>query len=67
MNSVVTFDTNFIIENKNDIATIISDVKENYEVVITKIVIEEVKGQKIRQILMKMEQVIKDLKIQYYV
>ena len=59
--------SNFIIENKNDIATIISDVKENYEVVITKIVIEEVKGQKIRQILMKMEQVIKDLKIQYYV
>ena len=38
MSTVVTFDTNFIIENKDKIKTIILDVKEKYELVIAKIV-----------------------------
>lgn len=49
MKTVVTFDTNFIIENKDKIRTIILDIKEKYELVIPKIVIEEVKGQRVRQ------------------
>ena len=51
MSAIVTFDTNFIIENKDKIRTIILDVKEKYELIIAKIVIEEVKGQRVRQIL----------------
>lgn len=51
MSTVVTFDTNFIIENKDKIRTIIFDVKEKYELRIAKIVIEEVKGQRVRQTL----------------
>ena len=51
MSSIVTFDTNYIIENKDKIKTIILDIKEKYELFITKIVIEEVKGQKVRQTL----------------
>ena len=49
MNSIVTFDTNFIIENKNEIGTIILDIKPNYKLVIARLVIEEVKAQKVRQ------------------
>ena len=48
---VITFDTNFIIENKDKIRTIILDVKKRYELIIAKIVIEEVKGQRVRQTL----------------
>ena len=51
MSAIVTFDTNFIIENKDKIRTIILDVKEKYELIIAKIVIEEVKGQRVRQTL----------------
>ena len=49
MNSIVTFDTNFIIENKNEIGTVILDIKPNYKLVIARLVIEEVKAQKVRQ------------------
>ena len=51
MSAIVTFDTNFIIENKDKIRTIILDVREKYELIIAKIVIEEVKGQRVRQTL----------------
>ena len=49
MNIIVTFDANFIIENKGIIGNIISDVKNNYELFISQLVIEEVKGKRIRQ------------------
>ena len=62
MNKVVTFDTNFIIENKDRIKTIILDVKEKYEIVISKIVIEEVKGQKVRQTMKSYNSIIEKIK-----
>lgn len=49
MKSIVTFDTNYIIENKGNMKTIINDIKEKYNVVIAQIVIEEVKGQRARE------------------
>jgi|GEM_PF-2960149 len=49
MNNIeVTFDTNFMIKYKNDIHGIIKDIRKKYKAIIFNIVIEEIKGQKIR-------------------
>ena len=44
MDCIVTFDTNFIIDNKSDINNILKDIKRNYNIAIAKLVIEEIKG-----------------------
>lgn len=47
-NIEITFDTNFMIKYKDDIHDIIKDIKKKYKAIIFNIVIEEIKGQKIR-------------------
>lgn len=61
MNSVVTFDTNFIIENKSDLKEILSSIKGKYELVIPKIVIEELKGQKVRETITNYNKIIEKI------
>ena len=45
---IVTFDTNFLIENKIGLKDTINSIKEKYTCIILELVIEEIKGQKVR-------------------
>lgn len=59
---IVTFDTNFIIENKAVLRDTIKSIKEKYECIIFDLVIEEIKGQKIRDTLMEYNNIMEKIK-----
>lgn len=59
MKEVITFDTNFIIENKIGIGDIITDIQTQYDIILMNLIVEEIKGKKVRQTL-KSYKTIKD-------
>ncbi len=61
MDCIVTFDTNFIIDNKSDINNILKDIKRNYNIAIAKLVIEEIKGQRVRLSIKNYETIMKKI------
>ena len=57
----VTFDTNFMIENKVGLRDTINSIKEIYKCIIFDLVIEEIKGQKIRDTLTEYNNIIEKI------